>query len=50
MKLYIKGDYSKRIQIGYRELAEKMWFQNYDGKELENSHAGNDEMLTEDFF
>lgn len=27
MKLYLKGDYTKKIPYGYLELAGKMWFQ-----------------------
>ncbi|KXT69794.1 hypothetical protein SCRDD08_01068 [Streptococcus cristatus] len=26
MKLYLKGDYTKKIPYGYLELAGKMWF------------------------
>lgn len=50
MRLYIKGDYSKKIQLGYRELAGKMWFQDSKEKKLEISNVGNNDMLQEDFF
>ena len=26
MRIYIKGDYARKVQFGYRELAWKMWF------------------------
>ncbi|MBP1046778.1 hypothetical protein I6N96_10920 [Enterococcus sp. BWM-S5] len=35
---------------GYRELAEKMWFKEKNGKELEISHVGNDETLKKNFY
>ncbi|KXT69792.1 hypothetical protein [Streptococcus cristatus] len=49
MRLYIKGDYSKKIPFGYKELAQKMWFKERKGHELEFSNVGDDEMLQDDF-
>ena len=39
MRLYLKGDYTKRVPYGYLELAGKMWFPE-----------GNNDALQEDFF
>ncbi|MQW23184.1 MULTISPECIES: hypothetical protein [unclassified Lactococcus] len=49
MRLYIKGNFNKKNRLAYRDLAEKMWFDEKNGKELEISHAGNDETLQEDY-
>lgn len=32
MRIYIKGDYTKEIPFNYLELANKMWFENYQGE------------------
>ena len=48
MKLYIKGDFKKKITFGYEELAHKMWTERINGKELSISHSGNDETLQEE--
>ncbi|MGQ7461973.1 hypothetical protein ACTGZQ_05430 [Streptococcus suis] len=48
MKLYIKGDFKKKIKFGYEELAHKMWAEKINGQELSLSHYGNDEMLQND--
>ncbi len=50
MRLYIKGDYTKKIPFGYRELAWKMWFKERNGQEISFSHVGDDEMLQDDFY
>ena len=52
MRLYIKGDYTKRVPYGYLELAGKMWFP--EEKQVSYSNAGdndgNNDALQEDFF
>ena len=50
MRLYIKGDYTKKVPFGYRELAWKMWFKERNGQEISFSHVGDDEMLQDDFY
>ena len=47
MKLYLKGDYTKKISYGYLELAGKMWFS--EEKQVSYSNAGNNDALQEDF-
>ena len=47
MKLYLKGDYTKRVAYGYLELAGKMWFP--EEKQVSYSDAGNNDALQEDF-
>lgn len=48
MRLYIKGDYTKRVPYGYLELAGKMWFP--EDEQVSYSNAGNNDALQEDFF
>ena len=48
MKLYLKGDYTKRVPYGYLELARKMWFP--EDEQISYSNAGNNDALQEDFF
>lgn len=48
MKIYIRPKPGRRITLGYRELAKKMWFKEKNGKELEISHVGNDEIFKEE--
>ena len=48
MKLYLKGDYTKRVPYGYLELAGKMWFP--EDEQVSYSNAGNNDALQEDFF
>ena len=48
MRLYIKGDYTKRVPYGYLELAGKMWFP--EDEQISYSNAGNNDALQEDFF
>ena len=48
MRLYIKGDYTKRVPYGYLELAGKMWFP--EDEQVSYSNAGDNEQLQEDFF
>lgn len=47
MKLYLKGDYTKRVPYGYLELAGKMWFP--EDEQVSYSNAGNNDALKEDF-
>lgn len=48
MKLYLKGDYTKKIPYGYLELAGKMWFP--EDEQISYSNVGNNDALQEDFF
>ena len=48
MRLYIKGDYTKKIPYGYLELAGKMWFP--EDEQISYSNVGNNDALQEDFF
>ena len=50
MKLYLKGDYAKKITFTTRELVWKMWFKERSGKEIRYSNVGDDEMLQDDFY
>ena len=50
MRLYIKGDYAKKITFTTRELVWKMWFKERNGKEISYSNVGDDEMLQDDFY
>ena len=50
MRLYIKGDYTRKLPFGYRELAWKMWFKERKGKKISYSNVGDDEMLQDDFY
>ena len=50
MRIYIKGDYARKVPFGYRELAWKMWFKERNGQEINFSHVGDDEMLQDDFY
>ena len=50
MRLYIKGDYTRKLPFGYRELAWKMWFKERNGQEISFSNVGDDEMLQNDFY
>ena len=42
MRLYIKGDYTKRVPYGYLELAGKMWFP--EEKQVSYSNAGDNDV------
>ena len=48
MKLYLKGEYTKRVPYGYLELAGKIWFP--EDEQISYSNAGNNDALQEDFF
>ena len=48
MRIYIKGDYTKRVPYGYLELAGKIWFP--EEKQVSYSNAGDNEQLQEDYF
>ena len=48
MKLYLKGDYTKKIPYGYLELAGKMWFP--EDEQISYSNAGDNDAVQEDFF
>ena len=50
MRLYIKGDYTRKLPFGYRELAWKMWFKEQKGKKISFSNVGDDAMLQDDFY
>ena len=50
MRLYINGDYTRKVPFGYRELAWKMWFKERNGKKISFSNVGDDEMLQDDFY
>lgn len=47
MRLYIKGDYTKKIPYGYLELAGKMWFP--EDEQISYSNSGNNDALQDDF-
>ena len=47
MRLYIKGDYTKKIPYGYLELSGKMWFP--EDEQISYSNAGDNDALQEDF-
>ena len=49
MRLYIKGDYAKKITFTTRELVWKMWFKERNGKKISYSNVGDDELLQDDF-
>ena len=40
MRLYIKGNYTKEIPFDYLELAKRMWFESYQGKDIPLSYSG----------
>ncbi|MGC6769395.1 hypothetical protein [Enterococcus sp. LJL51] len=48
MRVWIKI-HQPVIDLDYRELAEKMWFHSFLGKELELSHEGNSEWLKDNY-
>ncbi len=50
MRIYIKGDYARKVPFGYRELAWKMWFKERNGQKISFSNVGDDEMLQNDFY
>ena len=50
MRLYINGDYTRKVPFGYRELAWKMWFKERNGQKISFSNVGDDEMLQNDFY
>lgn len=50
MRLYIKSDFTKKIDFTTRELVWKMWFKERSGKEIRYSNVGDDEMLQDDFY
>ena len=50
MRLYIKGDYTKKIDFTTRELVWKMWFKERNGKKISFSNVGDDAMLQDDFY
>ena len=50
MRLYIKSDFTKKIDFTTRELVWKMWFKERNGKKISFSNVGDDEMLQDDFF
>ena len=50
MRLYIKGNYAKKITFTTRELVWKMWFKKWHDHLITTSNVGDDEMLQDDFF
>ena len=50
MRLYIKSDFTKKIDFTTRELVWKMWFKERNGKKISFSNVGDDEMLQNDFY
>ena len=50
MRLYINGNYAKKITFTTRELVWKMWFKERSGKEIRYSNVGDDELLQDDFY
>ncbi|MBX9097667.1 hypothetical protein [Streptococcus gordonii] len=50
MRLYIKSDFTKKIDFTTRELVWKMWFKERNGKKISYSNVGDDEMLQDDFY
>ena len=50
MRLYIKSDFTKKIDFTTRELVWKMWFKERNGQKISFSNVGDDEMLQDDFF
>ena len=50
MRLYIKSDFTKKIDFTTRELVWKMWFKERKGKKISFSNVGDDAMLQDDFF
>jgi len=50
LRIYIKGDYNRKVPFGYRELAWEMWFKERKGQKISFSHVGDDEMLQDDFY
>jgi hypothetical protein len=47
MRLYIKGDYTKKIPFGYMKLAGKMWFEEEEQNSFSN--VGDNEALQNDY-
>ena len=50
MKLYIKSDFTKKIDFTTRELVWKMWFKERNGKKISFSNVGDDAMLQDDLY
>ena len=50
MRLYIKGDFKKKITFTTRELLWEMWFKEWQGHPITYSNVGDDAMLQDDFF
>lgn len=50
MRLYIKSDFTKKIDFTTRELVWKMWFKERNGKKIIFSNVGDDAMLQDDFY
>jgi hypothetical protein len=49
LRIYI-GTSGNKTSLGYRELAEKMWFKEKNDHDLEISHVGNDETFQNNFY
>ena len=50
MRLYIKSDFTKKIDFTTRELVWKMWFKERKGNKISFSNVGDDAMLQDDFY
>jgi len=50
VRIYIKGDYAKKITFTTIELVWKMWFKERNGKKISFSNVGDDAMLQDDFY
>ena len=50
MRIYIKSDFTKKIDFTTRELVWKMWFKEQNGKKISFSNVGDDAMLQDDFY
>ena len=50
MRLYIKSDFTKKIDFTTRELVWKMWFKERKGKKISFSNVGDDAMLQDDLY
>ncbi len=43
MRIYIKSDFTKKIDFTTRELVWKMWFKERNGKKISYSNVGDDD-------
>ena len=50
MRIYIKSNFTKKIDFTTRELVWKMWFKERKGKKISFSNVGDDAMLQDDLY